>query len=345
MSENAEKLAEAFRARDEIEGFLANLVRLKADSAISEELYTATREDYNRRLDAAASDLARIKSELKQELDNSQQEIETVHRIELGKLDVKYKVGELSQEEYQASDKKLRTRIKELEQYCKELTRLIEANSVADIDVIAEKPEAAPPEPLPVSEPEPPAEVAPEPQEIAQPEQPAYEAEIPAGADTEIKKTEPGPPGPSLASKVASAIKNLLTPWTKILAIVGGILLLVSVFMPWIASVESFRTEFGSQSGASISGILWVVGIICGLIVIGTAFLPAPGVRGTVLIIIGVIALFALPAVIITGILPLLRGHGGMEFVIREGIYVWLIAVVMLFIAGPIELKNRFKFP
>ena len=173
MTKESKRLIEAFAVKDEIEGFLTNLEQLKADGSVTEEQYIATRQEYYRRLGLATSDIARIKNELKEQLEANQRHVEA-RRHELGNLEVKHRVGELSLERYQSSERKLRTDIQKLERYSEVLTVLIQASSAADIGaparkpkvppaeigVPAKKPVAAAPEPLPPSKAAPPAKAA-----------------------------------------------------------------------------------------------------------------------------------------------------------------------------------------
>ena len=173
MAKDTKTLGEAFAVKDELEGFLANLEKLKADGSITEEQYTTTRKEYYRRLGAATSEIARIKNELKEQLEANQHDLET-HRQELASLEVKHKVGELSPEQYQASERKLQAKIDRLERDGEELTRLIQAASIAAIGapvkkpvvptaetgVPAKKPAAAAPELPPSAKAAPPVKVA-----------------------------------------------------------------------------------------------------------------------------------------------------------------------------------------
>jgi hypothetical protein len=173
MTKETKRLTEAFTAKEEIEGFLANLEQLKADGSVTEEQYIATRQEYYRRLGQATSDIARIKNELEEQLEANQRDVET-RKHELGNLEVKHRVGELSVEKYQTSERKLRAEIKKLESHSELLTSLIQASSAADISaparkpkvppaeigVPAKKPVAAAPEPLPPSKAAPPVKAA-----------------------------------------------------------------------------------------------------------------------------------------------------------------------------------------
>jgi len=145
MTKETKRLSEAFAVKEEIEGFLTNLEQLKADGSITEEQYITARKEYYRKLGLATSDIARIKNELKEQLEANQRDVEA-RRHDLDNLEVRHKVGELSLENYQSSERKLRTEVQKLEQYSEVLTNLIKANSAADIGTPARKPKVLPAE-------------------------------------------------------------------------------------------------------------------------------------------------------------------------------------------------------
>ncbi len=132
MAKETKKFAEAFAVKDEVEGFLTNLDKLKADGTITEQQHSTLKAEYDIRLNAALSEITRIKSAFKKQLETTQRDMET-YKWELGKIEIKYKVGELPVGKYQSSDRKLRAKVEELERDTEELERLIKADSSADI--------------------------------------------------------------------------------------------------------------------------------------------------------------------------------------------------------------------
>ena len=320
MAKETKKFAEAFAVKDEVEGFLANLEKLKADGTITEEQHATLKEEYDTRLNAATSEIARIKSAFKKQLETTQRDTET-YKWELGKIEVKFKVGELPLDKYQSSDRKLRAKIEELEAAAGELERLIKANCSADIAAPAKKPGVDIRELPTISKVATRAKAAAPPKEIKPPKAKAPEL-------------------PSLIRAAPSA-EGLLTPRSKLLAMAGGVLLVISIFLPWVAGSETLGPGFGTDSGISISIILGAAGIVCGLAVVGTAFLLGQRARGTVQIMMGVAALAALAAIVLLGILPLLSEYARTLMVIREGLYLYVIAAVILIVAGPLERKQR----
>lgn len=316
MARDIKKFAEAFAVKDEIEGFLANLEKLKADGSITEEQYTRTSDEYYERLGEAASEIVRIKNELKKQLETNQRDIESC-RQELTNLEVKHKVGELPLAKYQASEKKLRIRLEQLEQYSEDLTQLIHTSSAADIGAPVKKPRA-----VAASEPPAPARAA----------APAREGKLPKAKRLEL---------PSFAVATPS-VGGLLTPRTKLVGMVGGVLLLISIFLPWIAASELLGKELGSASGMGVSGIIGAVGIVCGLAAIAAAaLLVVPKARGLVQIATGGVALVVLLAVMFTNVMPLQDEYYRTLVDIREGLYLYIIAAVVLIAAGLLERRQQ----
>lgn len=146
MEEETQRLVEAFVEKEQIEGYLANLEKLRADGSITEEQYSTTSKEYHRKLGAVVSEIAGIKNRLKENLKSNQCDTEA-RREEIRNLEVRQKVGELSPEEYRKSEQKLRAEIEKLEQYSDKLKLFIEADpSAATGSVPAKRPEVAAPE-------------------------------------------------------------------------------------------------------------------------------------------------------------------------------------------------------
>ena len=77
MDEGKRELAESLAKKDEVEGFLTNLEKLKADGSIAEEHYAAIKEEYEQRLNAAIAEIGQIKDELKKRLAAKRKELKS----------------------------------------------------------------------------------------------------------------------------------------------------------------------------------------------------------------------------------------------------------------------------
>jgi hypothetical protein len=118
------------------------LDKLKTEGTISEEHYTATRLEYEQNLNSVAAEILQVKSEIQKQLEPVQQEL-TAQKLELGKLETRYKVGELPPEKYQVAEGEARTKIEKLEQRSRELSKLLAAESLQDSSFLLEKSPAA----------------------------------------------------------------------------------------------------------------------------------------------------------------------------------------------------------
>jgi len=348
MDKDTKRLAQFFTTKEEVDGFLSNMEKLKAEGSVTEEQYTKFKQEYQQRLNTIASEIAQVKSNIKKELETVQRDIET-YRWELGKVETKYKVGELSLDKYHSAERDLRARLDELETTAAELTRLIEANSSADIGVAVKRPAAAAAPPAittePLSCPKCGARLRPTASFCNKCGTPVTYQEVPSSgrSATPTKKGKPSKtktPRPPFFTTAMPSVQNLLTPRTKLVALSGGVLLLISVFLPWIAPSELMGKGLGSASGIGYSAIIGASGIVCGLVALTTTiFLSVPKARGIMQIVMGSVALVALLAIVLTGVLPL-NEYTLTLIVIREGLYLYGISALILIIAGPIEMRQ-----
>jgi len=142
MPKDVKSFISALAAKDEILGFMVNLEKLKSDGSITAEQYAMGQDEYDGRLKATVAQIDRMKGGFRKELEATQREL-AAQRFETGKLEARYKVGELTAEHYQSADRKLRDDIGRLEREAEELDRLIQAESAADVGLAAEKVPAA----------------------------------------------------------------------------------------------------------------------------------------------------------------------------------------------------------
>jgi len=318
MTENVKKLADALTAKDKVESYLSNLEKLKVEGSVTEEQYASISKEYYERLGQATSQVVLIKNELKKEHESIQQKI-SAQKQQMAVIEAKHKVGELSAEQFKAAEKEQSAVIQQLEHDSREVALLIKANTAADINSSAGK-SAAPVQTSPT----------------------AAGATVREPAAVQTKETEPSREAapkaqikerPALPA-IAPSLKNLLKSRTGPVIVVCGILLLVVVFLPWIAASEKLGEEFGSASGMDISVILGAIGILCGLASIAIAFVFSQMPRGILLIIIGIIALVTLLVIVVTGSLPLLSELARSLIVIREGLYLYIIISLIIIGTG-----------
>ena len=142
MAGEPKGLSSAFVTKEQVEGFLSNLEKLKRDGSITQEQYTIAREEYQQRLTAAIREIDHIKDELKEQLEANDRDIEA-RKGELARLEASYRTGELPLDQYRSAEQELRAELEGLERDSQGLQRLIRANCSADIGVAAREPQIA----------------------------------------------------------------------------------------------------------------------------------------------------------------------------------------------------------
>lgn len=313
MAKDVKSFVTALAAKDEILGFMINLEKLKADGSITDEQYTMGQEEYEGRLKATVAEIDRMQGDFRRQLETKQREIEA-QRFEIGKLEARHKVGELTAEKYQSADRKLRDNIGRLEREAAELDRLIQARSAADVGVALEKPDIAAGVPSP-----------PETERLT--------------AETRLPQVGAAEPVP--VSSGAPSARGFLAQRPRLIALIAAALLLLSIRLPWIAASELLGAELGAEPGISVSFIAGFVGLLCGLVAVGITFLRSPKARGTVHTLMGAAVLATLAAVVATGDFPLLDETFRSLIVVREGLVLYAVAAVALVVAGLLERKQR----
>jgi hypothetical protein len=138
MASQNKELMSAFMKRDETQGYISNLEKLRGDGSVTEESYQAMKAEYNNRLTTTEKQIAEIKVQLSNELQLRRNDL-MAYKTELEKLGTKFKVGELPIEKYRASDRKLRLKIQGIESDISQLETLISAKSSADIVELSPK--------------------------------------------------------------------------------------------------------------------------------------------------------------------------------------------------------------
>jgi len=89
--------------------------------------------------------------------------------------------------------------------------------------------------------------------------------------------------------------EEIAKPWTKLVGFVAGILLFISVFLPWQS--VSYVMYSISCSGLCVSGGIGATGIVAGLICILAACLVNPKATGALHISMGILSLLVMLAI------------------------------------------------
>ena len=250
MSKAASELQRAFLTKEEVERLLVNLEELKSEGSITAEQYKYLKKDYNDRLTVANSAIAQQRVQLKSQLEGTKTSVANSN-VELDRLALRFKVGELPLEQYERSERKLQKRIGKTQAEITELETHLAAESSDDIGIL-----------------------------------PARLGKVSTGGQGFSV------PDASSFTAFVGSVAEVASPRTRLLGLVGGLFLFISVFMPW-ASSGGFGFSI-SYPAADLSGHLTAAGIILGLLAIGAAFLAESETKGFVHIVAGAIALLVL---------------------------------------------------
>jgi hypothetical protein len=119
---------------------------------------------------------------------------------------------------------------------------------------------------------------------------------------------------------------------------IGGFVLIVSVFLLWISPGAKLDEGIGSVNGMSVSVVIGISGIVLGLLVIGAGFLPARKLKGFIRIAAGGLSMVILLVIVFTGTLPLTSSLVRSVIILREGFFVYILACLILIATGTLEI-------
>ena len=308
MTNEVQRLIASLTASDQLKGYLSNLQQLKDEGAVTEEQYATAKEDYDGRLASATEEVGMLRSALSAQVQIVRHDLDSL-RLELGMLDVRNKAGEINLARFRNEEKKLKTRVDQLEQNEKELENLIAADSAAGL--------AAP-------------------ETTAKPST-ATRRKRRVESPTASERAQPSIPSTS-SSRMPTG--GLLSSKPRIAALVVAVVLLISIRLPWLAPSAMLASNTASEAGVTVSFLVGLGGLICGLAGIGIAFIRSGRTRGTLYIVLGVLAAMALVAAVALGELPLHSSYFRQLIVVREGLYTYACAALVLMVLGAVQRRE-----
>ena len=316
--EVAKKLQVAFSKKEKAKKVLSNLEHLKDKGTVDEAQYIAMKSEYSEVLKQANAQIKSIKEELEEALEKLATEQET-HEQELKNLEARFKVGQIQADPYRRTEQKSRTKIERIEQRVAEFEKSLSSKSSSDVggyvDIpLAEKAAAKKEKAL-----------------RSMPSIPSFRE-----VSTAIRRES----GASFTGFIGS-IEEIAIPRAKLIGLISGVLVFISVFLKWEA-ISSMGITIAFP-GTSISGGIEAIAIIAGIFCVLATFLENPKASGFVHVSAGVLALlvmlptwFSRPTISAEGIPP--EYWGGEDFwgeienmmrvttTIREGFYLFIIA-------------------
>jgi len=126
------KLRTAFLAKEKADNFLANLENLKEEKTVGDAQYRVLKIEYTQLRDDALSQINTLKNTIRKELDEKITKLEIVEQ-ELGYLEARFKVGQLSPKDYMSKSKGPKRKLMDLEKRVSELQTFLDASISAEL--------------------------------------------------------------------------------------------------------------------------------------------------------------------------------------------------------------------
>lgn len=133
-----DKLRAAFSRKEKAEAYLANLEKLKEEKNVGDAQHRVLKIEYNQMRDDAISEINSAKNAIKKELDSKQSKLEVLKQ-ELGYLEARFKVGQLSSDTYLAKEKGPKRQLTELEKRIAELQMYLNATGSTELGGVPEE--------------------------------------------------------------------------------------------------------------------------------------------------------------------------------------------------------------
>jgi hypothetical protein len=122
----------AFLNKEKAELFLSNLERLFADKTVNETSYKILKSEYDANLQHSKSKVDQIKLELNKRLTLKTRELD-IYKQELANLDARFKVGQLSADEFIKLSRNPDKKVNYLEEQISQLNSLISSQHSSEI--------------------------------------------------------------------------------------------------------------------------------------------------------------------------------------------------------------------
>ncbi|HMA04903.1 MAG TPA: hypothetical protein VKO45_03160 [Methanomicrobiales archaeon] len=308
MAREERDLQRAYSEKEKYEKLLSNLDALKGKGAVSDDQYTSMKSGYQRTQEQAVATVSQLKMKVTQEIQTEETNVER-QNTELQTLDTRFKVGEIKADDLQKAEQRIRGKIQRSQATIKDLNRLLSAQSSADVGGYVD--------------------VKPGSRSGGSASLPGLSIPGIGEALSAIRGTSP-----SDFTEIRTDTQEILTPSRELIGPAGGVLLFISLFLPWV-SVFGFGANL-----FAISGLYGAICLLAALAGIGSAFLVRENARGTAQFAGGAIAL----VVIILGFFidpRTITQFGTLMSFLGIGFYFFVIATLMMIVGGIMELGKR----
>jgi len=308
MVREERELQRAYSMKEKTERLLINLENLKGGGSISEDQYAALKTGYSTTQLESAAAIESVKRILAEKI---QQEERNLDLFEQNKktLEARLKIGEIKVEEFQREQERTNKKLQKMKENIQELKRLLNSKGSSDVGGFVD-------------------------------------TQLSSGKKQGGTTTFSGLKIPDLGSikdaigstsssdftHISTDLSEVLTPSLLSIGPVAGLILFISVFLPWVSA-------FGfSVSALQLSSLLGIIGILGGLVAMGAVLLEKMNARG---VLHGGIGLLVLAVIIITmgeSVLSVSQYSGSILGMLGVGFYLFIISPILMIVGGLVEI-------
>jgi len=330
---NAKKeLQKAFSLKEKNENLLTNLENLKKGGTLSEEQYNSIKIGYATSLTEAKTAIEQIKLAISQTIMAEEQNAQMLD-MELQNISVRFKTGEMKVEESQRSQERIRKKIQQSNDKIADFKRLFNSTNSSEVGgYIDTKPGTS------------------------------FQARSSSSGislsgmslpDTGTLISSIKGTSASDFTEIRTDISEITGSRDELIGLVGGIILFISLFLPWVSFLGLGLSIINMTSAPFPYSLYALGGLVLGLAGIGSAFLARENARGTLQFFVGLVPFLVLAYLILSSFFTpssysssylssYSNSYSGMSVFqfLGIGFYLFFIGAVMLIIAGMMELKK-----
>jgi len=308
MAREERELQRAFSGKEKYEKLLSNLEALKGKGGLTEDQYTSMKTGYQRSQEQAVATVNQLKMKITQDIQSEETNVQR-QNMELQNLDARFKVGEIRADDLQKAEQRVRGKVQKSQAVILDLNRLLKAQSSADVGGYVEVKTGA---------------------------GSAGTTSLQGLSVPGIGEAISGVRGTSVSdfTEIRTDMQEILSSSRELIGPGGGLLLLISLFLPWVSMFG-----FGANIFA-VSGLHGAICLIAALAGIGSAFLVRENARGTAQLAAGAIAFVA----IFIGFFldpRTITQFGTLMSFLGIGFYLFVVACIAMIVGGLMELGKR----
>ena len=134
MVREERELQRAFSTKEKYEKILINLDDLKAQESTPDDLFNSMKIEYQQSIGQAIATIDRVKRKLEGDIQSEEVNMQRLNQ-ELQNLNTRFKVGEITADDLQKAEQRVRGRMQRSQTLINELKRLQASQSSADVGV------------------------------------------------------------------------------------------------------------------------------------------------------------------------------------------------------------------